>query len=119
MVSRGSLRFEAGDRSVVHDLALLVAPARVPDLVRLELRRFADDDAVDEAERIGAGDLVFVERRDVDEGRCLADRVVLDVGRVGVGARGEVAAPFAPLHLAVERGRARVERGPDAHGGGF
>ena len=66
-------------------------------------------------ERIRPRDDVLVERRHVDQRGGLADRVVLDVVGVGVDARGEVARPLPPLHLAVEGRGARMERRPDAH----
>ena len=47
---------EPGDRAVVDDLALLVAPARVPDLPDGELGRVPDLDAVDQAGGVGALD---------------------------------------------------------------
>src|SRR5258706_9216349 len=109
------VRGEAMDRAVVDDLAVLVAPGRVVDLPDLELRRIAGDDPVDEPLRLWTGDAVFVERRDVDEGGCLADRVVLDVVGVGVHRRGPVARPLPPLELPVERRGPRMERAAHAH----
>src|SRR6185436_7138879 len=108
---------ESMDRAVVDDLAVLVAPGRVPDLPHGELRGVAGDHPVDERGRVRAGDAVLVQGRDVDQRGSLADRVVLDVVRVGVRGRGPVAGPLAPLLLAIERGGPRVERGPDAHAG--
>src|SRR4029079_18535774 len=105
------------DGSVVDDLAVLVAPRRVPDLAHRELRRVAGDDAIDERGRVGPADPVLVQGRDVDERGRLADRVVLDVVGVGVRGRGPVAGPLAPLLLAIEWGGPRVERAPDAHAG--
>ena len=103
------------DGAVVDDLAVLVAPRRVVDLPDGERRGVAGDDAVHEARRVGTGDAVLVERADVDERRRLADGVVLDVVEVGVDGRREIARPLAPLHLAVQGRRPRMERGPDAH----
>src|SRR4029079_11848492 len=105
------------DGSVVDDLAVLVAPRRVPDLAHRELRRVAGDDAIDERGRVGPADPVLVQGRDVDERGRLADRVVLDVVGVGVGGRGPVGGPLATLLLAIERCGPRVERAPDAHAG--
>ena len=109
------LLVDAMDRAVVDDLAVLVAPGRVEDLPDLELRRVAGDHAVDEADRVRAGDAVLVQRADVDERGRLADRVVLDVVGVGVDARGVVARPLPPLHLPVQGRRPGVEGGADAH----
>ena len=103
------------DRPVVDDLAVLVAPRRVDDAADRHLRRVAGDHPVDQPERVGPRHDVLVERGDVDQRGRLADRVVLDVVGVGIDARGEIARPLAPLHLAVEGRGARMERRPDAH----
>src|SRR5207247_342950 len=108
---------EAGDRAVVDDPTLLVAPGRVVDAADRELLRVPRDHAVDEPGGIGAGDEVLVEGRDVDERDRLPDRVVLDLVGVVVRARSEVARPFAPLQLAVERCGAGMERSSDGHVG--
>jgi hypothetical protein len=107
---------QAMHRSVVDDLAVLVAPRGVEHAARRQLRRVAGDHPVDEATRVGPTNDVLVERADVDQGRCLADRVVLDVVGVGVGRGGEVAGPLAPLLLPVERGGDGVKGGTDTHG---
>jgi hypothetical protein len=106
---------EGVDGPVVDHLAVLVAPRRVDHSTGAELRRVAGDHAIDETPRVRAPDDVLVERTDVDERGGLADRVVLDVVGVGVGRRGEVARPLAPLLLAVQRGGDGMERGADAH----
>ena len=64
----------------------------------------------------GPADAVLVERRNVDQRRLLADRVVLGARRVGVGAGRQVARPLAPVLLAVERRCSLMERRADAHG---
>ena len=108
---------EPVDRAVIDDLAVLVAPGRVVDRPDLELRRVPGDHAVDEPHRIRPRHEVLVERRHVEQRGGLTDGVVLDVVRVGVGARGEVARPLAPLHLAIEWGGPWMERRSDAHVG--
>ena len=113
------LLVQAGDRAVVDDAALLVAPRCVVDAADRELARVARDHAVDERCRVRAGDEILVERRDVDQGGRLADGVVLDLVRVVVGACGEIARPLPPLQLAVERLGAGMERGSDGHGERF
>ena len=91
---------EVMNRPVVDDLAVFVAPRRVVDLARLQFRRVAGDDPIDESERVGTRDFVLVERADVDERRGLADRVVLDVVSIGIDRRRVIAAPLPPLLLA-------------------
>src|SRR5262249_10262793 len=78
--------------------------------------RVSRDHAVDEGARIRAADDVLVERADIDQRGRLADGVVLDVVGVGVGRRGEVARPLAPLLLAVEGRGDGMEGGADALG---
>ena len=106
---------DPGDGAVVEHLPILVAPARVDDRIPADLRRVARDDPVDETHGVGSADSVLVQRRHVEDRGGLANGVVLDVMGVGVDARGEVAGPLTPHHLAVERCRSRVKRGPDAH----
>ena len=64
------------DRPVIDDLALLVAPGRVPDLPDAHASGVTRDDAVDEPRRVSAGDAVLEQRRDVDERRRVANGVV-------------------------------------------
>ena len=87
---------QARHRAVVDDLALLVAPGRVVDLVDLELRDVARHHAVQQARGVLPGDLVLVEGAHVDHGRGLADRVVLDVVEVRVHGGRVVARPTRP-----------------------
>ena len=112
-----ALLVQPGDRPIVHDKAVFVAPGRVVDAADGELVRVARDHAVDEPRRVRAGDEILVERRDIDERGRLADGVVLDLVGVVIRAGGEIARPFPPLLLAVERRRARIERGSYRHRG--
>ena len=102
-------RVESRDGPVVDDVAVLVAPACIDDLPVRDLRGVPGEDAVDQAGRVGTPDEVLEQRRHVDDGGRLADGVVLDVPRVGIGAGGEVAGPLAPLELAHEGRGARVK----------
>ena len=106
---------QPGDRAVVDHLAVLVAPRRVEDLVDLEPGDVSGHHAVEQPSRIRPTNDVLVERRDVDDPRGLADRVVFDVVEVGVDGRAVVARPFTPCEMCVQLGLARVEHGADAH----
>ena len=102
-------------RPVVDHLAVLVAPRRVVDLPDGELRRVARDDAIDEPGRVAAADAVLEERRDVDERRRVADRVVLVLVMRFVRADRVVARPLAEIQAFAQRERALVNGGPDRH----
>ena len=100
------------DRAVVDDLAVLIAPGRVVDGARVEPRRVAGDDPVDEADRVRPRHAVLVQGLTSMSGR---------LGSWCTRCRGSrrrhssvVAGPLAPLLLAVQRRGAGMERGPDA-----
>src|SRR5688572_18900707 len=101
------------DRAVVDHLAVVVAPDAVADLTGLDLRDVARDQAVEERERVRAGDQVLGHRRQVEDRAGVPDRRVLEL-LVEVGVCGRVVLPAVPLVQDVERRGARVEgRLPD------
>ena len=85
-------------------------------LVDRVITRDAGKIAVGQAGGVAAGDPVLEEGRDVDEGRRVADRVVLAVVLDLVAARREVAGPVPPHHALAGGGRAGMKRGADGHG---
>ena len=91
--------FQTAHGAVVDELAALVAPGRVVDLIDLKLAGVSRDDAVDQPDRVGPGDQVLEQRRHVDEPGRLANGVVLDVDRIGVLADGVIAPPVLPRPL--------------------
>ena len=108
---------QAGHRAIVDDHALLVAPRRVPDLASLQARGVAGDDAVDQPGGTGTLDAVLEQRRDVDHGTRVPDRVVFVIVVRLVGADGVVAGPVAEAQALGQRRRALVEGGSDRHEG--
>ena len=114
-VQRNACSRQPRHRAIVDDLAVLVAPRRVVDLADAHLRGVARDDAIDEAHRVGAGDAVLVERRDVDQRAGVPDRVVFVLVMRLVGADGVVAGPVAVVEALAQLERARVESGTDGH----
>ena len=82
--------------AVVDHLAVLVAERPVPDLADAELRHVARDDAVDERERAGAGDVDLAQHREVHQRRRLAAGAVL-LERVRDDRRRPVAEQVHPL----------------------
>src|SRR5207302_10899828 len=98
---------------VVDDLAVLVAAGRVIRLTDGELVRVARDHAVDQPDCVAATNEVLEQRRDIDERRRVADRVVLVLVMRFVRADGVVAGPFAIVQALGERERALVHGGPD------
>ncbi len=106
------------DRPVVNHLAVLVAPRRVEDLPDRHLRHVAGDDPIDEPRGVAPVDPVFVERRDVDERRRVADGVVLVLVMPLVRADGVVAGPLAVVEALAQRERALVDGGSYGHSTG-
>ena len=94
---------------------MLVAPRRVIHLADRELRRVARDDAIDELHRVLAAHAILEQRRDVDERRRVADRVVLVLVMRLVRAHGVVAGPLAVIQTRGKRERAFMNGGADRH----
>ena len=90
-------------RAVVDHLAVLVAPRRVEDLADRHLADVARDDAIDEPRGIGARDQVLEQRRDVDQRRGVADRVVFVLVMAFVRADRVVARPVAIVQALAQR----------------
>ena len=105
------------DRSVVDDLALLVAPRRVDHLSDGKLRRIARDEPVDELRGVAPCDDVLEERRDVDQRSGVADGVVFVLVVRFVRADGVVARPVAVVQALAQRERALVKGGTNGHAG--
>ena len=116
-VMRNVLLVEARDRAVVEHLAGGVAPGRVQDLADTARGDVARDDAIEQARRVAPADAVLVERRDVEQRRRAADRVVLALVRELVRARDDVARPAPPRMAHAQRGGARVKRRRSQHEG--
>ena len=106
---------QPGDGPVVDDLAVLVAPRRVDDRADRDLAQVPRHDPVDEARRVLARDPVLEERRDVDQRRGVADRVVLVLVVGLVGGDRVVARPLAIVQALAERERPLVYGGSDRH----
>jgi len=106
---------EAGDGAVVNDLAFGIAPAAVDDLIQRNLIDVAGDDAIDEASGVAAGDAIFEERRDVQEGSGVADGVVLVLVVHFVDTDGVIAGPLAIAEAFAEGESAFVKSGSDGH----
>ena len=102
-VQRNVVLRQPRHRAVVDHLAVLVAPRRVVHLADGDLERVARDQAIDELDRVAAGDQVLEERRDVDQRRGVADRVVLVLVVRLVGADRVVARPLAIVEALAQR----------------
>jgi len=87
--------FESRHGSIVDYFATLVTPRRVDDLAHRNLRQVAGDDPIDQAARVSSGDAILEERRDVDQGRGIANRIVLVIVMRFVGANCVVTRPLA------------------------
>ncbi len=86
---------DARDRAVVDDLAARVAPRRVGHVAYRHLREIARDEPIEERVRVGPADVVFEQRRHVDQRARVADREVLAVLRELVRAPRPSAPPSA------------------------
>src|SRR5215472_15317639 len=94
---------EAGDGAVVDDHPLLVTPAAVDHLARLHLVDVARDHAVHQLGGVLARDDVLVQRRDIDQRRRIANRVVLMLVMHLVGAYRVVTGPLAIIQAVAQR----------------
>src|SRR2546422_6289458 len=82
--------------TLFRSLAFVVAPRRVQHLSDFRFADVARDDVIEQSRRVAAGDEVLIERRDVEQGRRVPDRVILAVVRQLVGAGDDVAGPAPP-----------------------
>ena len=98
--------------AVLQQMAVLVAPRRVHDPADAALREVARHDAVEQALRVGAPDLVLEQRRHVDQSGRVADRPVVAVRRRLVAQGAGVARPVAPGAALAQSLRTAVERRP-------
>src|SRR5262249_8044914 len=106
---------ESRNCAVVDDVALVIAPAAVDDLIDRYFVDVARDDAIHEARGIGTGDAVFVERRDVDERGRIADSVVLVLVMHLVHATRVVTGPLAIVEAFAESESSFVKCRADGH----
>src|SRR2546427_750184 len=106
---------EIPERAVVDRLAAFIAPWRVVDLSLREFRGIAGDDLVHEVKGILPVDQVLVERRDVEQSRGVADRVILPLpGEGGRGGR-QISGPSPPLPPVAQSLRPQMKRGTAPH----
>ena len=94
---------------------MLVAPRRVDHLADIEPFGVARDDVIDQPGGVRSGDGIFEERRDVDQARSVAERVVLVLVDGLVRTRRVVARPLAIAEALDERKRPIVEGRADGH----
>jgi len=107
---------EPRDSAVVDHFAGRVAPGRVQHLSDAEPFDIARDHAVEQTRRVRAVDVVFEQRRDIEERGAVSDRPIFTLVRKLVGACGQVARPAAPDLGRIERLRAWVKRRAREHG---
>ena len=106
---------EARDGAVVNDFSFRIAPAAIDDLIEGDFVDIACDDAVDELRSVAAGDVIFEERRDVDERDGIADGVVFVLMSHLINADGIVARPFAIAQAFAQRQGAFMKGSSDRH----
>src|SRR5439155_10202218 len=90
-------------------------PRRVVHLPDRELAGIACDDAIDELRRIPAANHVLEQRRDVDQRRCVAYRVVFVLVVRFVRADRVIAGPLAEVQAFTQRQRPLVDGGSNWH----
>ena len=108
---------QARDRPVVEQLAAGVGPARVRDATRLERGDVPARHEREELASVGAGDVVFVQRRHVHEPCGLADREVLTLVTGVERADSEIPGPVLVAHAAAQGRGPRVKWRGSRHGG--
>src|SRR5438094_3491983 len=106
---------EARDGAVVNHFALLVAPAAINHLSLGHFVNVARDDAVHQLGSVAPGDQVLVQRRDVNQRRCIADSVVLVLMVHLIHADRVISRPLAIIEALAEREGAFVKGGSDGH----
>jgi len=104
------------DGAVVHDFALLVAPAAVNHLSLRNLVDVASNDAVHKFGGIATGEQVLVERGDINQRSGIADCVVLVLMVHFVSADRVVSRPLAVVEALTKRESTFVKCGSDGHG---
>src|SRR3990172_3728906 len=107
---------EARYRAVIDDFAILVAPWRIHHLPDAAFGNVAGHYAVYQAQGIGSGYFVFVERGNIDQSGSIADRKIFDLVARLIGDGGEIARPIAPFLCLAECSSATVEWAGDGHG---
>src|SRR5581483_919849 len=108
--------FEAGDGSVVDDLAFFIAPAAVDDLADSDLVDVTSDDAIHKTCGVPPGHQVLIQRTDINQRGSIADGVVFVLVMDFVHADGVIARPLAVTQAMAERERSFVKRGSDGQG---
>ena len=108
---------EPRHRAIVDDLTVFVAPRRVEHLADGHFRDVPGNQAIDQAGGVRTRNQVFEQRRDVDERRRIANRVVLVFVMALVRADRVVARPLAVVQALAEGERAVVHGGANGHGG--
>ena len=106
---------EIPKRAIVHCLPALVAPRGVVDLPFRELRYVPRHDVVHQMCGILPLDEIFVERRDVEHARGMADRIVLHLRDQRIRRGREVSGPPAPLPTVACRRRPRMKWRSSSH----
>ena len=100
---------------VVDYFSFFIAPAAVNHLAHGHLVDVARNHPVHQFRRVLAAQPVFVERRNVDHGRGVSNRVVFVVVVHFVHAHGVVARPFAIVHALAKLRSSLVDRGSYRH----
>src|SRR5688572_375636 len=107
--------FESRHRTVVNHFSPLVAPWRVNNLAHRDLPHVACDHTIDEPRRVLAGEPVLEQRRNIDQRRGVANRVVLMFVMRFVRTDGVVTGPLAIAKTLAELKRSFVKCGSDRH----
>src|SRR3989449_7860082 len=101
---------EIPERAVVDRLAAFIAPRCVVDLSLREFRSIARDDLVHEVQGILPVDAVLVERRNIEQSRGVADRVILHLWNEGVRRGGKITGPSSPFPAVAQSRGSRMKR---------
>src|SRR5262249_29145424 len=110
-----SVLLEPRNSAIVDHFTALITPRRIDHLAHRHLPHIARDDTIDQPRRILASEPVLEQRRNINQRRSIANRVVLMFMVRLIGANRIVSRPLAIAKTLAERECPFVKRSSDWH----